>query len=430
MLNQRWWKFNDLTDGEALEYSVKDLVFNALREIYEGNGGSILNAGLFEATYHNLLGAIETGYGSVQYGMPDFEFVRKLQNSAKFFAARKTALQVTQLTALTTNPESGTKRSWSDFKKLAKGVVGNYNDKWLKTEYNTAIRTARSGSQWQTFVKDADLFPNLEYFHTVSANPRPEHEKHVGIIRPVNDRFWDTHLPPIGWNCKCSVRNTRKDSTNIPDDIATTDPVEAALQNNPAKTGELFNVSATTYARETVHIPDETLARELKTRVFPNLDFTTNVYENPNGGRLDVHPSVDELDFERNVPVGFRLAKLGEKVDLQGIRKFNEKGGFNPDAVINGVETDFKHSETDKKSSLIRNIKEKSEQAPVVVLVLNNPIDRQTLNSVLRGAYIQDGKHGLEERTDVWVLYPDNHLSKFTREEILNNTHWAKMRRP
>jgi hypothetical protein len=34
---------------------------------------------------------------------------------------------------------------------------------------------------------------------------RPEHAQMNGYIKLVDDKFWDTYMPPNGWNCRCDV---------------------------------------------------------------------------------------------------------------------------------------------------------------------------------------------------------------------------------
>jgi hypothetical protein len=35
----------------------------------------------------------------------------------------------------------------------------------------------------------------------------PAIKEQVGTVLPVDDPFWDTHYPPIGFNCRCGVRS-------------------------------------------------------------------------------------------------------------------------------------------------------------------------------------------------------------------------------
>ncbi|MEA5461565.1 hypothetical protein VB796_21035 [Arcicella sp. LKC2W] len=379
----------------------------------------MLNAKLFGITYKALFESIEKGYGHVQYGMPDYEFVRQLQNSAKYFAARKTALQVIQLTALTADPAKGTKRSWREFKQLAKGVVGNYNQTWLKTEQDTALSVAQSARQWKDFEKTKHLFPNIIYRKTTSAKPDKGHLAYVGIIRAMDDPFWNEHTPPIRWGCKCSIDNTDEEETDIPNDIDLIDPVEPSLNNNAGKTGELFNIKQTTYANKTEHIPDETINKKLRTEVYPKLDFYANAYENKdNGGALFIHAGVPEDEFNLNVKNGFILAKNGYKVKIEP-RRFVD-GQSDPDLLINGKKADLKAPTT--KNAINSRARDANNQGCeyVVFSVKRENFDYGYLADSLRNSLgNQDRKTNIKK---VIVHYKDNNeLFEFDRSELKTN---------
>ncbi|MGM9795922.1 MAG: hypothetical protein ACI3ZZ_06935 [Candidatus Aphodosoma sp.] len=107
---------------------------------------------------------------------------------------------------------------------------------------NFFVHRAQLASEWQQFVRDADVFPNLRWVPTTSPNVGEDHRVFWNVVRPVKDSFWSAHHPGDRWNCKCSIEQTDKDVTPVPHG-----PVEKGstpsrgLDNNPGKDGKLFN---------------------------------------------------------------------------------------------------------------------------------------------------------------------------------------------
>lgn len=81
----------------------------------------------------------------------------------------------------------------------------------LRTVFDTNLRMARATGQWNRIEKGKDIFPYLQYNLGPSNKHRPDHEEWEGYIRHVDDPWWDTHMPPNGYGCKCYVEPlTRK----------------------------------------------------------------------------------------------------------------------------------------------------------------------------------------------------------------------------
>lgn len=76
----------------------------------------------------------------------------------------------------------------------------------LQTIFWSNVRSARAAGQWERAQRSKRALPYFLYVQTTSKEPRQEHLAWVGIILPVDHPFWDTHFPPNGWGCKCSVR--------------------------------------------------------------------------------------------------------------------------------------------------------------------------------------------------------------------------------
>lgn len=75
----------------------------------------------------------------------------------------------------------------------------------LKTIYDTNLRTAHSEGQWQRIQERKASFPFLQYDGANSEHPRLQHRAWDGLVLPVDDPFWQSHLPVKEWGCKCRV---------------------------------------------------------------------------------------------------------------------------------------------------------------------------------------------------------------------------------
>lgn len=158
----------------------------------------------------------------------------QLRSNAASFAAFKNHNEQSKLRELLTDAD-GKPRSWSVFKKEAKPLTLEYNQTWLETEYNQAVASAQMAEKWAGFEENADIYPNLEYRAVTDNRTRPEHAALNGIIRPINDPFWDTNYPPNGWGCRCSVIQTDKDTTKSIDHTP-----DKGFDFNPGKDKKLF----------------------------------------------------------------------------------------------------------------------------------------------------------------------------------------------
>ena len=68
------------------------------------------------------------------------------------------------------------------------------------------------------------------YVHSGASEPRPQHKMwgDMRLTLPYNHPFWQTHYPPNGWGCGCSVYAVEK-----PDDTDATEPPEWWKAKNP-----------------------------------------------------------------------------------------------------------------------------------------------------------------------------------------------------
>lgn len=75
----------------------------------------------------------------------------------------------------------------------------------LRTIFDTNIRTAYAEGQWRRIERVAEARPYLRYSAVLDARTRPQHRAWHGLVLPWDHPFWETHFPPNGWRCRCSV---------------------------------------------------------------------------------------------------------------------------------------------------------------------------------------------------------------------------------
>jgi SPP1 gp7 family putative phage head morphogenesis protein len=103
--------------------------------------------------------------------------------------------------------------SISDFRKDFDAVVQKhgwtYNGKrgWrTRVIYDTNMRSAAMAGRWEQLVANAERRPFLQYRTAGDARVRPQHRAWNGQVHAIGSAFWDTHYPPNGWGCRCTVR--------------------------------------------------------------------------------------------------------------------------------------------------------------------------------------------------------------------------------
>jgi len=108
------------------------------------------------------------------------------------------------------------KKGWWGRKEMVDPLTGKAREvqlgspRRLRTIYNANMRTARAAGQWDRIQRTKKTHPYLIYSLGPSEHHRPQHVSWSGLTLPADDPFWDTHFPPNGWGCKCSVRQVSK----------------------------------------------------------------------------------------------------------------------------------------------------------------------------------------------------------------------------
>lgn len=75
----------------------------------------------------------------------------------------------------------------------------------LETIFRNGVQTAYNAGHWRSFEETAEDRPYLMYDAINDSRTRPAHRKLDGIIRKIDDPFWNTHSPCMGHRCRCRL---------------------------------------------------------------------------------------------------------------------------------------------------------------------------------------------------------------------------------
>ncbi|BAE50569.1 Mu-like prophage FluMu F protein [Paramagnetospirillum magneticum AMB-1] len=117
----------------------------------------------------------------------------------------------------------------------------------LHVIFDTNLRTAHAAGRWAQIERSAELAPFLRYSAVLDSRTRPEHREWNGTVLRWDHPWWDTHFPPNGWFCRCTV--TQMGESDLArlglteSDGPPADPAPPRAYINP-RTGEVSEVPA------------------------------------------------------------------------------------------------------------------------------------------------------------------------------------------
>lgn len=235
----------------ALPLDMDGIIDQVIKHIHEGE--RILpkhDRSIIHEQYGQFRDAISAGFGNLstqfEYGTTNQELAKNLQYNVGLFSAFKKHDMLREVVSQLRD-DKGNLKGYSQFRKDALGIIGPYRESWLQAEWNTGVRSCRMAAQWVKFQAAKNLYPNLKFTLSRSAQRRETHEILVGTVLPIDHPFWNNHIPPLDWDCKCGVTNTDEQPTEIPPSLE----VPEMFRSNPGKDGKVYNVDAHPYAQVT-----------------------------------------------------------------------------------------------------------------------------------------------------------------------------------
>lgn len=273
---------------------------------------------------------LKIDFDKVDYDSPDLVMRNHLKRNLFSFSGAKTYSQFEEMRDALLD-EDGNVRKFSAFKKKAQEINERYNVNWLKTEYNHAIASSQSAANWARAQRNKDIYPYFEYRTAGDSRVRSSHQSMNGIVKPIDDRFWDTNFPPNDWGCRCRADQVSGRGKEVTGDEEAKNRSKGAtpnklFKNNPGKNKVVF---------EKEHPYFKTAPNELKAVEHYGLQELAKIISKRKNlsGRDAFKPLKAEDTTLINKQVGYKTRLTKKQIEDSSISQHAAAAIKNPDEV-------------------------------------------------------------------------------------------------
>ncbi len=174
------------------------------------------------------------------------ELTATLNQNIFFFSGFKTHHELVEASRMLKG-EDGNFKPFQQFLKDVETIDKVYNRNYLQAEYNFATASTQMAVKWKEWEQEGDRY-HLQYRTAGDSRVREEHAALDGITLPPSDPFWNSYLPPNGWNCRCTAVQVRQGKYPRSDSAAamaagancTDTPKKQIFRFNPGKQEKIF----------------------------------------------------------------------------------------------------------------------------------------------------------------------------------------------
>lgn len=229
-----------------LQKGINNILDEISEQMYNGNYKGVYLQDIYIDMKTYLHGYIDKNFPS----SIDTELNKKLKLNIDRFLAGKNYQQWKDMTNLLYD-KNGVKVPLKDFKLNSKTINKLYNDTWFKTENNFIGNSLNVAKRLQTYTKLDNKKYALKYIATNDELTRDSHRDLNGVIKPIGDPFWASHMPPWDYNCRCSVQAVKlstldsdyieKSEEKIQKSKQYSDKIPQGLNQNVYSSGKFFN---------------------------------------------------------------------------------------------------------------------------------------------------------------------------------------------
>ena len=395
--------------GDGYRFSIFAATWDAAisrltDQIWNGEvSPSDLDRDLVLKNYASLSKSAQAAWGETYF---DDELTRRFRENLLKFSGAKANNLMQHLNEL--------KRTVSDkeaFTVEAKKLVNLHNETYMNVEQKFAANKTSTAKDFQQFVLDIDIYPNLKNRTMQDDNVRDSHAANEGVVKPVHE--WIA-TPPYDPGCRCWLEQTTDQVTKH--GLTSINPKWA---NNPVQTGGIFSEQHSYFER----IPAKALQLvRANTELMKQYAPYNKSIQTIGGNKVFINDFVDLSDVDENVTAAKKVAdELNKDIYIRhhidgGIvpgQKSPELGIGSPNAL-----GDLKtyQGESNFDNFLQNNIKKANNQGAksVVLDISKAEFSHLNLQSRLFGS-LKDSRNSAVERV---IIIQDDTVVQLSRKQI------------
>lgn len=108
--------------------------------------------------------------------------------------------------------------------------------------FSANMRSSAMAGKWQQLQAGKKYAPFLEYRTAGDGKVRQQHRLWNSIVRHIDDPFWQTHYPPNGFRCRCTVRARSQRELDKKGMTVDTEPFKGRMRNVTNQDGEVIDI--------------------------------------------------------------------------------------------------------------------------------------------------------------------------------------------
>lgn len=388
-----------LANEKEIKLSAEDDFANALAQIvndvWEEKGmPAVINNDFTKGFAKKLWGNVTTGYGkdlsaTIDYDSPDTNMLLHLQKNVYQFAGAENYTQMRDLTNALIG-EDGKLRSYSDYKNAAFNINAHYAQ-YRKTEYNTAVAGGQMASKWVDIENSGTKL--LQFDAVLDNHTTALCSSLNGVIKPVDDPFWNVYYPPNHFNCRSTVRQLNSGTPTPNEDIVYPEKMPDMFKVNLGKQGLAFPPKHAYW----VDLPKDVLLESMKLMPY---DAQFELIDKAGKGYVRRHFLVNTKarDYKYLEDIASEKAQQGMKVEIMPTLNESDPlrniicpdaiGKKNPDLRIDGILWEVKKATVPlNQNNLSRAIRNAVEQAYSVIIVSDIELSYSYMENIAKGRF-------------------------------------------